>query len=145
MRSSKWTTIKGSKIRYTDNTWTSQALENIISWWNNIFQGLTCSSVVCISSCRALYCCSLRALHGFPIGTYDCTELGSTEGSAEGKEETYLFVHWFLLLFAWFIWWVDHYKPIHFLNVVYSPVFDLFDGWIIINLSFCSLVFTFMW
>ena len=39
-----------------------------------------------------------------------------------GSLETYLFAHYF-----------------------YSSVFDLFHWWIIINLSACSLVFTFSW
>ena len=55
-----------------------------LCWWNDNFQGLTYSSVVCISSCRSPTCSSLGALYGFTFGTYFGTEKGSLEGSSEG-------------------------------------------------------------
>ena len=52
------------------------------------------SGIVCLSSCRSAACCSLGALDRFTLGTYDGTDLGSTEGSTErgtyGKVEGFL-------------------------------------------------------
>ena len=57
-----------------------------------------------------------------------------------GSLETYLYVHWYLILYDWFISWLDHIKVICFFTDFYSSVFDLVDGYIIINIFFCSLV-----
>ena len=45
---------------------------------------LTCSSVFRIYSCRDPTCCSLGALDGFTLVTYNGTEMVSLEGSTEG-------------------------------------------------------------
>ena len=45
---------------------------------------LTCLMVVWLYSCRSLTICSLGALYGFTLGTYDGKELLSPEGSTEG-------------------------------------------------------------
>ena len=42
-----------------------------------------CSSVVGFSSCISPNCCSIGALYGLIIGTYDVTELGTLEVSTE--------------------------------------------------------------
>ena len=59
---------------------------------------LACSSVVRLYYCRSPTCCSLGALDGFTLGTYDDTELGPleglTEGITEGKFEGLLLGDW---------------------------------------------------
>ena len=82
--------------------------------------------------------------------------------------ETYMFVHWFLLISLWLIGWVkynkpiflftvfllfyvwfiscgDHIKHIRFCTGFYSSVFDIFDEYIIRNIYVCSLVVTCLW
>ena len=47
-------------------------------------RALTCTSVVRLSYCKSLTCCSPGTLDGFTIDTYDDTDLVSPEGSSEG-------------------------------------------------------------
>ena len=69
-------------IRYNSRNW--PASYTLISNDEIIFsRDLSCSSVVRISSCKALTCCLLGDMDGFTFVTYDVTDLGSPEGSTE--------------------------------------------------------------
>ena len=58
------------------------ASSTLISCYAIIFSRfLTCSICFRLYSCRSPTCCSLGALYGFTLGTYDYTEIGSPEGS----------------------------------------------------------------
>ena len=63
-----------------------------------LYRALTCSSVAHRFSCRSPTFCSIVALYGSTLGTYDGIELispeGSTEGTTGGNLETLLLGAW---------------------------------------------------
>ena len=96
-------------IIYNSCNWSD--LSYLISPGKIIFsRALTCSSAVCLYFCRVPTSCSLVALDGFTLGTYDCTKLGSPEWSTVVFLVLYSFVLYYFMLYSFLLYYFVLYS-----------------------------------